>query len=80
MTYHTNIATMTDEQIKQTFDAAWAMLENDQDYTPQLTHTMLYNYWNAERGCCEAWITDGNPNMHEAVKHELVCSWKPQSK
>ena len=75
--FHTTINTMTDEQIKATFDAAWYMLENELDYTPELTHTMVYNYWNEDRGCCEAWLTDGNPNMIEAVKYELVCSFKP---
>lgn len=75
--FHTTLSTMSEEQIQATFDAAWYMLENELDYTPSLTHAMVYNYWNAERKCCEAWLTDGNPNMLEAVKYELVCSFKP---
>lgn len=75
--YHTTFSTMSDQQIQETFTAAWYMLENELDYTPELTHAMVYNYWNEDRGCCEAWLTDGNPNMLEAVKYELVCSFKP---
>lgn len=75
--FHKTINTMTQEQIQATFDAAWEMLENSEDYTPSLTHAMVYNYWNEDRKCCEAWLTDGNPNMLEAVKYELVCSFKP---
>lgn len=78
MQFHTNTSTMTDEQITATFNAAWAMLEQSNDYAPELTHAAVYNYWNEERKCCEAWLTDGNTSMNEAIKYELLCSLKPQ--
>lgn len=78
MEFHKTTRTMTDEQITATFAAAWAMLEQNNDYTPELTHSMVYNYWNEGRKCCEAWLTDGNPDMHKAIKCELLCSLKPQ--
>lgn len=73
---HTTTSTMTDEQIQATFDAAWVMLENNLDYCSELEFCNVYNYWNQDRLCSEAWLTDGNCDMNAAVKYELLCSYR----
>jgi len=75
---HISTSTMTEEQIQATFDAAWVMLENDQDYCSELAFCHVYSYWNAERQCSEAWLTDGSCIMNEAVKYEMLCSYKAE--
>lgn len=76
--FHTTLTTMTQEQKAATMRTAVDMLFSGADYTPELSHAMVYSYWDETTECFEAWLTDGNPEMMKAVKYEFIASMKPQ--
>lgn len=75
---HTSTSTMTDDQYTAALNAAFDMMKQSLDYCQELTFCFVYSYWNTERQCSEAWLTDGNCDMDEAMKYELICSYSPQ--